>query len=693
MNVIALLPAYLPHLLRPWWLLALIVLPLLVWWWRRGEGERTPWTQAVDAHLLPSLLQKSTATRDTGAVWLFAVGYAIAVLALAGPAWRRPTAAYVPQAPLVVVADMSSHMRVADLKPSRLLRERVKIQQLIAQRRIGQIGLVAFAGDAFTVAPVSDDAHSLDDLVVALAPDTMPADGQRADLALRRAADLLARAGYRNGQILLLTDGADALAVQAAHAAHAQGYEVDVLGVGTADGAPLPAADGQFANDASGQMQIARLDADGLRKLAKAGGGRYAAISSDGSDLAALGVLEPPRLAPATAAAREALAWRDEGPWLLLLLLPLAALAFRRGWLAVVLLVAFTLPLTPAQAAPSNAWQGLWQRNDQRADHALRSGDAKAAQSLASTPEQRAAAAYLQGDYAGAAADWSQIDNADADYNRGNALAQMHRYEDAIAAWQRALQRRPGMPDAQANIDAVRKLLRQPPPQDQQRQPNKRGGQDQQDQQHNQQQSEQDRQDQQKQQTQQHRQNQPSNQPHAQPSSQQQDQQQNAQQNTQQSTQKNQPSQQRGASVGARHDQPQHQQENQPPSLQQPGTASKPQPSPATQRNASAASAAPQDDRQASASADAQAAQDRPDAQQQHRADAAQRQAMQQALNQRGQPASRVPATATHETRAQSERREANQALLRRVPDDPGSLLRTKFAREYERRQQQGDSP
>lgn len=687
MNALASMAASLPHLLRPWWLLALAALPVLWWLWRRGERGRTPWTQAVDAHLLPSLLQESPVVQGSGRMWLYALGYAIAVLALAGPAWRRPVSTWTPQAPLVVVADMSSHMLVVDLKPSRLLRERVKIQQLIAQRRIGQVGLVAYAGDAFTVAPVSDDAHSLDDLVVALTPDTMPADGQRADLGLRRAADLLLRAGYRNGQILLLTDGADALAVQAAHAAHAQGYEVDVLGVGTATGAPLPATDGRFANDAGGQMQIARLDADGLRKVAAAGGGRFAAISSDSSDLAAVGVLEPPRLAPATAAAREAMAWRDEGPWLLLLLLPLAVLAFRRGWLAAVLVVAFTLPLSPAQAAPSNAWQGLWQRRDQRADHALRTGDAKAAQALASTPDQLAAAAYLQGDYAKAAADWSRIDSADADYNRGNALARQGRYEDAIGAWQRALQRQPGMPDAQANIDAVRKLLhQQPPQQDQQSQPNKRGGQGKQDQQNNQQQQQQDRQNQQNQQG---RQSQQANQQHKQPSSQQQDQQQNAQQ----IAQTNQPSQQHGASASAQQNSSPHPQKDQQPDQRQAGTAPKPRPSSATQRSTSSASASPRDDRQASASADAQTAQDRPNAQQQHRADAAQRQAMQQALNQRGQPASKSPATATRETRAQSESRDANRALLQRVADDPGSLLKTKFAREYARRQQQGDAP
>ncbi|MBS0461410.1 MAG: VWA domain-containing protein, partial [Proteobacteria bacterium] len=257
---------WIPHLLRPWWLLALLALPLLGWW-RAQSRRQSPWTWAVDAHLLPALLQEAPPATRSLAAWLFALGYVIAVFALSGPAWQQvaqPT--FAPQSPLVVVEDMSSHMLVADLPPSRALRERLKVQQLIDARSGGQVGLVAYAGDAFTVAPISDDAHSLDDLVVALTPDTMPVDGQRADLALRRAADLLAQAGYTHGRILLLTDAVDAQAQQAAREVRAKGYTVDVLGVGTASGAPLPSADGRFVTDVQGSPQVARLDEPSLRE-------------------------------------------------------------------------------------------------------------------------------------------------------------------------------------------------------------------------------------------------------------------------------------------------------------------------------------------------------------------------------------------------------------------------------------------
>jgi Ca-activated chloride channel family protein len=117
--------ALLPHLLRPWWLLALLALPWLAWLRRRRGRTDTPWRRAVDPHLLPSLLESGHGGSERLAPWLFATCYAIAVLALAGPAWRGPANTDVPQSPLVVVEDMSSHMLAADLPPSRLLRARL----------------------------------------------------------------------------------------------------------------------------------------------------------------------------------------------------------------------------------------------------------------------------------------------------------------------------------------------------------------------------------------------------------------------------------------------------------------------------------------------------------------------------------------------------------------------------------------
>ncbi|MEO5596721.1 MAG: VWA domain-containing protein, partial [Lysobacteraceae bacterium] len=212
----------LPHVLRPLWLLGWLALPLLAWWWRARQRRGNPWRRVVDPHLLPSLLDTESDT-TTRTPWLMLLTLAVTVFALSGPSWHHEQATLIaPADPLVVAVDLSSAMQAADLPPSRNARLRVKLRQLLAQRRGGQLGLVAYAGAAFTVAPLSDDARSLDDLVDALLPTVMPVDGQRADQAIMRSADLLRQAGFVHGRILLMSDHADAAAIGAAGSTNAR---------------------------------------------------------------------------------------------------------------------------------------------------------------------------------------------------------------------------------------------------------------------------------------------------------------------------------------------------------------------------------------------------------------------------------------------------------------------------------------
>jgi Ca-activated chloride channel family protein len=138
-------------------------------------------------------------------------------------------------------------------------------------------------------------------------------------------------------------------------------------------------------------------------------------------------------------------------------LLPLIALAFRRGWLLLLPLV--LLPLWPRPAA-ATTWSDLWQRPDQQAAQALRQGQPKRAMELAKSPAWRGAAAYRAGDYAAAAQSLRDAHGADAQYNLGNALAKAGKYQEALAAYDRALKLDPAHADAKANRKAVEDWLR-----------------------------------------------------------------------------------------------------------------------------------------------------------------------------------------------------------------------------------------
>jgi Ca-activated chloride channel family protein len=420
------------RLLRPWWLLALPMLAGMAWAWRRRRGAGA-WESVVDPPLRAYLLEPVPGRRRWLAWWPW-LGAMLAILALAGPSWQvSPQPLWETRAPLVIAFDLSPSMLADDLPPSRLARARARLAALLRERRGGEVGLVVYAGDAYTVAPLTEDAANVAVFLDALEPGIMPGDpAANADAAraIDRGARLLRQAGFGRGEILLVSGSAtDASAATAAARASAAGYRVSVLEA----------------------MPPAAAAMSGAAAVAAAGQGRSAVLSPDDADLQALGVLEADAGAGMRAGDREGGATRrDDGYWLLLPLLVLAAFAFRRNGVVAVLALCLLVPWHPAAAAGID-W---WQRSDQQAHRRLEQG----------------AQAYRKGDYAAAAKAWRGVPGADAAYNRGNALARQGQYQDAIAAYDEALRERPGMADALANRKAVQAAIKRKPP-DQGRQP------------------------------------------------------------------------------------------------------------------------------------------------------------------------------------------------------------------------------
>ena len=584
-----------PTFLRPWWLTGLLLLPLLAVWWRHRARQRNVWRETVDAHLLPHLLEGASMRSQWG-LWLAMAAWGLAILALSGPSWRsQPQPLWQAKAPLVIALELSDAMQATDLPPSRLLQARALVGQVLKQRAGGQVGLVVYSDDAFTVSPLTDDSANVAVFLDALVPDIMPADGQNAARGIVWAQRLLEQAGYAQGDILLLAHAADRDAQRAAEAAAEAGFRVSVLGLGTAAGGVY--------RDAAGSIHHSRLDAASLRSVANAGRGRYATAASANA-LASLGVLTPASSDDAAGQGEKRRIRADQGYWLLLPLLLLSLPVFRRGPALVLVLAMAALPISqPAQAAEG----GWWRRADQQAQASARRGDE----------------AYRKGDFAAAARAYADVPGADGAYNRGNALAKQGQYQQAVEAYDQALRMQPGMADAEANRKTVLQRLRQqPPPKSQNQQQNRNPSRDNR----------------------------------------------NAGGNQQENPQGGDPGPQTGQDAPTSPSQPS---QSPPPSQQ----------NDATGQGNNAASPLQQQ------------ATD-PAAQQQ--ADAAQREAMQRELQQRqarqaGQQQAGRPQQA--QSPAERERALATEAWLRRVPDDPGALLRAKFRLEHERRQTRGDDP
>jgi Ca-activated chloride channel family protein len=446
------------HFLRPDWLWALPLIGLMTYALARRQLAPGSWQRIVDPALAPYILSRTQIKGLTYRWWLILIGGVLAITALAGPSWNRvEQPVFRSEQAIVIALDLSRSMDAQDLTPSRLTRARLKILDILEARHSGQTALVVYSSNAFTVTPLTTDADTVAALVNSVSTDIMPSRGSYPVAAIAKSKSLLEQAGVAYGEVLLITDGGTSPAAERAAAdLQSSGYSLSVLGVGTSEGAPIPRAGGGFVTDRSGNIVVPRIETTALKSLAAAGGGRFAPLSADESDIDAL--LSGP--VGTGTASDESLAtdqWKEEGPWLLLLLVPMAAMAFRRGLVLVLLL--FLLPV--AEPVYAFSWEDLWLTKDQQAQRELEAGNAMEAGELFEDPVWQAVARYRAAEFGPSAAGFANQEDLDNLYNLGNALARLGEIETAIDAYEQVLEVDPDMEDALYNRDLLKDLLEQ----------------------------------------------------------------------------------------------------------------------------------------------------------------------------------------------------------------------------------------
>ena len=440
--------------LRPLWLVLLVLGPVVAYVvTRRGTDS---WTAVCDPLLLKHLITGGKKSSLVLIRLMILSVWTLAVLALAGPAWdQEKTDVFENLDATVIVLDMSESMNSTDLLPSRFERARYKAIEIIENHNNRAIGLVVFAGSSFDVVPVSDDVATLTHLIQSLQTSMMPLQGSLASLGIERAQQLLEGSGYTTGYVVLITDGADSEAMDAAEKLQESGYTMSVVAVGTEAGAPVIDANGNFLRDSSGQPVTAALDYSELSQLAVAGGGTFSTINEDVSIVSA----QVSQFALDESHGNGDLTttrWKDRGPYVLILLLPLAALLYRRGWL---LAVAMFFVFSPQQSMAFD-WADLWKRSDQRAAQAI-SEERFDDQVLSQHSEWNGIAHYRKSEFEKAAVEFSESGDPISLYNQGNAFAKAGNLPTAVERYEAALDIVPDFEDAQFNLDIIKELLEQ----------------------------------------------------------------------------------------------------------------------------------------------------------------------------------------------------------------------------------------
>jgi len=447
---------------RPFWFLALLPLLLLLIMLIENRHSASPWRGVIDAHLLPYLLVGERNKRSPLLpFYLLGLYWLLLVTALAGPVWQRvPAVEFRPQVPpLVILLDLSRSMNTRDLAPSRIALAKSKLVLLLERLSQRSIALSVYTLRGHSVMPFTEDRRLIQQTLESLTPELMPVQGSLASAGLNFGAAQLRAFGAKSGELLLVTDGADAALPDVARQLALEGYRVSVLGVGTTEGGTIPDERRNVLLSDSGPV-YSRLDAAMLRQVADQGNGYYAAITRDDRDLLSLQEFftrntSGNRIEQSETTAR---VWLEGGPWLILIALPLFLLIARPGTLLTLLLLALVPLPPPAQASD---WPQLWLNRNQLALVAFEAGDYRRAASIFEDPLWRGIAQYRDGQYPAALLSFNGLSSPVAHYNRGNTLVKLGRLSEAIQAYRETLRLFPEHQNARFNLQLIETILTQ----------------------------------------------------------------------------------------------------------------------------------------------------------------------------------------------------------------------------------------
>jgi Ca-activated chloride channel family protein len=278
-------PAYL------YLLLLLPVLALLYWYsnYRRRRAIRKFGDPELMAMLMPDV-SKYRPDVKFGIIWLVV---ALFSLLLARPQFGSKLETVKRQGVEVMIAlDISNSMLAQDVQPSRLAKAKRLVAQLVDKMENDKVGMIVFAGDAFTQLPITSDYISAKMFLESIAPSLISKQGTAIGAAINLATRSFTPQEGVGRAVIVITDGEnhEGGAVEAATEAAKKGIQVNVLGVGLPDGAPIPMeGTNDYRKDREGNVIVTRLNEAMCQEIAKAGNGLYVRVDNTNNAQKAIG--------------------------------------------------------------------------------------------------------------------------------------------------------------------------------------------------------------------------------------------------------------------------------------------------------------------------------------------------------------------------------------------------------------------
>ena len=227
------------HFLRPYFLICLFFPLFLSWRLWKNERVQSSWAAVCDENLLNYLLIRGTGKQRRIPIILAILISFILSLAIAGPTWhKKDNPALSVDNPVMIMLNMSSDMWVKDVSPSRIVRAKYLIKDLLSDLHTSEIGMMVYTREPFIITPMTEDPKIIDNLLPAVDGDIMPENGDRMDRAIELAVRRLEEVGYSKGNLVILTSDVgerfDA-ALSAAQEAATKGFDINIIKVSASD--------------------------------------------------------------------------------------------------------------------------------------------------------------------------------------------------------------------------------------------------------------------------------------------------------------------------------------------------------------------------------------------------------------------------------------------------------------------------
>ncbi len=274
------------HIEFLWLLLAIPVLVALHIWITRRKRQQLQ--LFGDPELMAELMPNASRIRPHVKFALMLTALSLLIIGIARPQYGTKEQTVKRQGIEVMIAlDISNSMLAEDVAPNRLERAKQMLSKLVDQMVDDKLGLVVFAGDAFTQIPITCDYVSAKMYLQSITPDIIPAQGTAIGKAITTCVSSFGTEDTEKSRaIILITDGEnhEDNAQEAAKMAKEKGIHVFVVGIGKPEGSPIPDGRGGFKKDRQGTVVVSRLSEDMCQEVAAAGGGMY--VRADNSNTA-----------------------------------------------------------------------------------------------------------------------------------------------------------------------------------------------------------------------------------------------------------------------------------------------------------------------------------------------------------------------------------------------------------------------